>query len=388
MTKTQHFRIKFSQIIFFSLVFFTLISLLNGRIIMPTVYLSVYFFVYVFTIINIEKIMKNAHKEILLLFLFFSLFFIYSLSFVEYKLSSLIYYLMWISNVLVVFAILYIKNLEKLLDLYLKFVLLLSLTGLFFYVLGLSDTSNPLYTLNKNAYVFLVIPALSIALFKKKLFIFYTIAFASIFVYSRTLYIILFIIFVYLVYKRSSFKDLIYYFLFISIVFIVFYFIFQDSYLLHRITNGFELLNNIFIYFNTYDLTMFNKSEEIRRLGLLAANVDIVVKTFPYGTGLGLENYLSYFSQDFINTIGVPGRTHNFYVSYIGEMGIFYFIFLFIIFRPIFLSSDKYFKAAYLGLLVAILVNEYITTPFFWIIYGLVIRFHYQKSFLVKEKNL
>ena len=105
---------------------------------------------------------------------------------------------------------------------------------------------------------------------------------------------------------------------------------------------------------------------------------NLIKYTFPFGTGMGLGNYLNYlnmYSSDFLNYTDHLGRAHNYYISFLAEAGVFFFGLTYFIFKPLFLNSNIILKSFYFSLLIGIATNEYITSPFFWLLLGLVYRY-------------
>jgi len=60
---------------------------------------------------------------------------------------------------------------------------------------------------------------------------------------------------------------------------------------------------------------------------------------------------------------------HNFYITYLGIMGVFFIPFLYSLIKPLF-KSCNYFFPLIISFLLAIAFNEYISSPFFWVAYG------------------
>jgi len=120
------------------------------------------------------------------------------------------------------------------------------------------------------------------------------------------------------------------------------------------------------------------------RVDLLRAGIYVVKKNFVWGTGVGLENYLEELREF---DPSHEARPHNFYVSCLGEFGVIGFsvllVLLFLIFRRLGSSSNEKgvspelpliscaFRSIVVTLLFASTMNEYLSLPLLWAVFGL-----------------
>ena len=151
----------------------------------------------------------------------------------------------------------------------------------------------------------------------------------------------------------------------------------------HNINTSFEFANNIFLskeeISNSLQTGVLTDSQ---RLCLTGNNISHIYKTFPFGTGIGLKSYQNSLEK---NQLGCKSqredfgryefiRAHNFYISYLAEMGIFFFPLLIFLSKNIYKKNSKFII---LGLLIAFLGHEYLTSPYTWMVLGLSERRNY-----------
>mgnify|MGYP000022305746 CR=1 FL=1 len=120
---------------------------------------------------------------------------------------------------------------------------------------------------------------------------------------------------------------------------------------------------------------------------LLLSALDIVKNEFWFGTGIGLDNYRKAFHKH--SMYYKDSKAHNFYISYLAELGFFGFVMLLIILKNIYqkLSKDRKFysfRISFLSISIMMFFNEYIGTPELWFFYGMLIGTCY--SFESKKK--
>jgi O-antigen ligase len=120
--------------------------------------------------------------------------------------------------------------------------------------------------------------------------------------------------------------------------------------------------------------------EDERRLSLILTSIKTILELFPFGTGMGLSNY-EFFAErnfDLISSSGSKhiGLAHNFYLTYTALIGIMIIPLLFILLFPLIFKIKKYgiFAYLYFSFLIGIFFNEYITSPVFWMAYGLALK--------------
>ena len=151
----------------------------------------------------------------------------------------------------------------------------------------------------------------------------------------------------------------------------------------HNFNTTIEFAENILI--NKKEMQRIIKNNDVilqdhQRLCLTINNLNHIEKTFPKGTGIGLNSYLNSLEK---NKLGCEApyyegelyiRAHNFYISYLAEMGIFFIpLILFLILK----LRNRNSGYIILGLLIGFFGHEYLTSPYTWMIIGLSERFNY-----------
>ena len=247
---------------------------------------------------------------------------------------------------------------------------------------------NPLNALNLNSYIFIVYfyAFLSISLKKTKDYWF---AFTLLLISdSRTGFILTFFSFLQLLlnYKiiTSELKIKKYIFvggiMLVSIITSLIFATSFDSRLINNIQNSAKFFQSDFKQFDetkqllnkvSLNNNSFTESNEFHRICLTAQNIKHISITFPFGTGIGLGSYQNSLEKnnlvcDVAKKEAIRG--HNFYISYLAEMGIFFFPLLIF-----FLSHLKYKSSFFIivGLMISLIGQEYITMPYIWMIFGL-----------------
>lgn len=113
------------------------------------------------------------------------------------------------------------------------------------------------------------------------------------------------------------------------------------------------------------------------RFMLLKSAWRIFENNIWFGSGIGVPNYRAEFHQhvDFYNR---DSKAHNFYLSYLAELGVVGFAVLTLLLRDIYkklsLDSPKYkaFKVSFLGIAIMMTMNEYILLPELWFFYAML----------------
>ena len=245
---------------------------------------------------------------------------------------------------------------------------------------GVLHSSNLFDALNKNSYIFLVVVAIAIALQQDKKFLLILIFVSAIFIYSRTLYVMIICAFLFYIFSKIQIKSFIYLLLIFLFFWIVFLNFSENNFLFERITHAFSLIDALYEFSQNADLSVGKEIGDKRRFYIIVVNIDLLTTVFPFGTGMGLDNYLSKIDPSHATYLPVFGRAHNYYISYFAEMGLIFFLFFtYILYKPLFLNSNIYYKSLYFGMLIGISTNEYVTSPYFWILYALIYRTYYEK---------
>ncbi len=368
---------------YISYIFLSLQIFFKRLFIFPSSYLVPYLFFF-----------KPQLTPISILYILYSF---YSLFISTNLISTLVYSSLFIFNTFVYNAIkdpkitFKIERFNLLLRKFLIFGTILSLILLIFNLQILPNriylkVFNPINSLNINSYIFILYYFTSAAIFLKKS---KDIFFGSILLFlseSRTGFI--FIIFLILQildnqnllpnFKKINLK------IFLPLIFsfpIIFTLTIGTDFLNNinqNINSIFEFYRNIENISNTsnYSLLIQNKVRDGQRVCLTLNNLKHIEKTFPFGTGIGVKSYQNSLKR---NDLGCKNtkkyskgdfyiRAHNFYISYLAEMGIFFFPLLFFLLSKL---RNKKTRFIILGLLVGFIGQEYLTSPFTWLIIGL-----------------
>lgn len=129
-------------------------------------------------------------------------------------------------------------------------------------------------------------------------------------------------------------------------------------------------------YLSTGQFSFSENFDDTRRVYLSLAAIESLKDTFPLGTGFGLENYVQFAGINIGEVYSGSVRlsmSHNFYLSYAALSGIFFVPLLVFLLMPISNSLNEY-KYLYIMFLIGIAFNEYITSPIFWVVHGLMLR--------------
>ena len=374
--------IKISRFYYLNFILFFLFAVFLGRIAgSPPAYLAMYGLALLLIYNNFYEYKIFIPKVVKSLLTFFTIYFFYSMIITVHPVSTIKYYIMWILNISVVYFILKIKNVEKFLDFYLLFFTFSSLLGLFLHFGGIFYSSNPFDAFNKNSYIFLIMVAIAIALYKGKKYQLYIILISSVFIYSRTLYLMLIFSFLFYVFSKIKLKTFLQLILISFFIFLAMLNLSENNFIFERIEGAFILVESLYEFFQYSDLSVGKGIGDHQRFYVIISNLDMLTKVFPFGTGMGLDNYLSHIDSKYSLYLvgGDFHRAHNYYISYLAEMGLFFFVFTYILYKPLFLNTNIFFKSLYFGMLVGIATNEYVTSPYFWILFALIYMTYYEK---------
>jgi O-antigen ligase len=344
-------------------------------VIVPPAYVPLY----ILALILLFKNLKNYkfNKYALKILVFIIIYFFYSLVITTDFKSTVIYFFMWILNILVLNSICQYVNLNKFANYYTNIILAIAIISVLLFIVGVNDSTHFYGTkLDKNFLVFVYAPAIFFSLKEKKIKSFVVLMIAAILLYSRTFYVMVIIFVIFNFILNISFRVILkaFFVSFLASLIILFY-SFDDLFLYQRLINGLDLAFGFFdVIFNSanYELIASQLGDKRRFLHMIS-NIEIMKSTFPFGTGMGLENYLSHIPGDMLSALSNrPARAHNFYISYLAEMGLLFFVFFLILIKPLFENKSKFIKPFFLSLLAGLAFNEFITTPFFWMAIGII----------------
>lgn len=366
--------ISVKNIFSLSLIVFGFLSIFINRIYgSPVIYIGLYIPALVFfflTVKNYKIIIPKFASKILL---FFCIYFIYSLFISTDILSTIKYFTMWIFNVIVMMSIYNISDSDKIILNFLRVIAFFAIIGLLMFIINYSPISNPFLLFDRNGYIFILI--ISLALSIKKNYKLYSIIFfiSGLFTFSRTFLLMSLVALLFYSYKKFKFYSILKFILLIS--FFGFLLVVSNPFLFNRLNNAIILISTFFEYFSSNAIELGANINDSRRFYVTIANLNLINFTFPFGTGMGNENYLNYlhmYSSDFLDHTDHLGRAHNFYISYLAEAGLLFFIFVYLLFKPLYLKTDIILKSFYFSLLIGIATNEYITSPFVWFFLGIL----------------
>lgn len=260
-------------------------------------------------------------------------------------------------------------------------IVVATVVGIIKYISGISKDGNFMPLLNRNGTTLWVVTGGIMALYSfinriiswKKAFIIYAILCVGIVLTMSRMGVISFvfgqIVFIMLL-KGMVIKRMFQVIIVIIIVFVALSILMPST--LDRIIS---LKNISQVYVN--DTTIYKGMPDYRRTELIRAGIYNIKNNWLFGTGPGLENYKEGL-KGFIITTHV-GKAHNFYISYLAELGIVgfsMFIYLLILIlsllRKIINSRQRsLFVSFWITIMFMLLMNEYITIPEVWIIWGM-----------------
>lgn len=363
----------FILIVFCGLNFFTprLLSI-------PPAYIGVYLFSFVLFILSNRKTLID--KKVLSFFIFFIIYLAYSLAITKDIASTFIYFCMWMFNCFVMWLFSKELKAEEISDSLIIFTLFSVFLGGVTFFSGLTYSGNPYLLWNKNSYLFLVFIGFSLAVFRGYYCTAVLIILLSLLIFSRTLLVMYISLAIILVLDPK--KLLKYLFIFLCsiiliglLLYLLRHLTFVD-FLIQRVEEATDLAVALYeYYYNGADIGVGKKVGDHQRFMLFVSNLDLLIGNFPYGTGMGLKNYLMHidpkFYQYFVNDH--VARAHNFYISYLAEMGILFLFFIVLLFKIYSNIHAKILKAAMLSIFLGLAFNEYITSPYLWLFFGIAI---------------
>lgn len=319
---------------------------------------------------------KFADPLVLGFFIFFTLYYVYSLSFVSDVRSASIYYVLWVTNVVIFNCALSLnkRGMELVADVYCSFIIISLGLGVLSMAFLNGVHANPYLAWDKNNFSFAVYVAFMLAILHGKRNVAITIGLGSVLIFSRTI-LLMYLVVAAVVYikKRPSFFSV---FVFATVIlFVMLGDVLLNSlgFLGERLLGATNLIAELTNFIRTGDELGSVQLDDWRRYYLFIANIDIAQRTFPHGTGMGLNNYLEYFDPKFLVFTGQAARAHNFIISYTGEMGLLFLIFLLLFARILSRSVNIFAFSGLLGLFAGLITNEYITAPMPWFLLGIAI---------------
>lgn len=361
------FRLNSIQISLYTL----LIGIFIGEYLFHIESLFIYLPLYITALFLIKYNYVFVHQNFKILLLFILFFLIYSIILRGFNVAAFKYFLIWNLNILVAiyFYNLLLKD-SNLIGHFYKLLFYIAIIGIAMFIITSNDTSNPFQSLiNVNSYQFILFVAMILSLEYGNKKDKYFLALAIVLTFSRAA--LIFLLFFTLASIKNK-KSLVLYMLLAFVIILPFVVIIKFD----DLVSGFQMLGNFFTLVmsmdtETLELLLKTQASDKDRLILWFAGVDIIIQTFPLGTGLGISNYTHFFRfEDLIGREG--GRAHNVLISYIAEFGIFVVVLFYFIFYKIFVkyNINKQYVTIYWGIFCVLLFSEYLTSPYFWIIYS------------------
>jgi hypothetical protein len=344
----------------FALFFSVGVSLFTSRILVPLVYYPFYMLLLI-GLINKSVFKLNVNHVSLLATIL--LIFIFHLPYVKDFTSNFIYTCLWLVNILISALVYNMKStvaIEKSLA-YFGFSLigtfvLLRLLGMhpsgFYGSLGFNINLVAFFVTFSIYYLFINVQGI------KSRYVKYLLAALSLLTGSRMQLLMYF--------GYAAFQSKLA--LYLSLIFGVA----LGLYFLPSASIVFDVVS----YFSTGQFSFSEKFDDTRRIYLAIAALESLKNTFPLGSGFGLENYVQFAGINIGDAYSGSVRlsmSHNFYLSYLALSGVFFIPLLVFLLRPIFNSVNEY-KYLYMMFLIGIAFNEYITSPIFWVVHGLMLR--------------
>lgn len=357
----------------------------------PVGYLPFIGSIFSFIFLSRFSLKKNYYFIFILTLIFWIYLIIQSLFLVVDYISFAQYFFMWVLNI---YAMLCIANIvsrvdsEFILDFLRKMVIVIMFScmiGIIKYLIGITSDANFMPLMNRNGTVFLVVMTMPL------LFMLRDIKLVSfpLFTFSLLSYCLGIV----LMQSRMGLVG--------ALCAVLFYYIFMHKINLFKITMRLLIFCLLIIpllispvgdklqqRLERAEITISklmtgqefeNYEGDYARVQLLRYGIELIKENPLFGTGVGLENYRAKLRN--LNPIR-ESKPHNFYISYLAEFGIFGFSFLmFILFgvwrKMSFLGGGTYaiigsaFKAIFLSVMIMLTMNEYITFPVTWIIWGI-----------------
>ncbi|MFC1751840.1 O-antigen ligase family protein [Thermoproteota archaeon] len=331
------------------------------------------------------------HKSLQTLFLGIVVFLGYVILSWVYRLEVFVsttpYVMMYILYFFVFFASLRIttrcrkQDLDEFIKKMVYFLFIASIIGILRYVSGFSIDANFFPLINRNGTVFALVlgfPMLFYLLDKRM--IKQTVFWMIYLVYSTCLFLIFsrmgligfsMVHLYYLFLTRLNVKNILRFVLVLAIVILIFIKAEDHIRVIQRFMRTIDTIS--FIVQNE----MTSEMGDYYRYVYINRALELIKTHFWFGVGPGLHNY-----RLALKDIGVfvkPSKSHNFYLSYFAELGFVGFSIFIMILYSIYRSfkrnpeylERKLFCSIWIAIMVMLTVNEYITFPWIWFMFGI-----------------
>lgn len=328
----------------------------------------------------------NDRNKIIVFLMVLFLAYTIIISFIKgITLSAFIYWLMWVFNFMLFIVTVNIfskVNIGKSISIIKKIFLILfygSIVGIFRYVVGLDEGSNFMPMFNRNATVVMVVMLTPLIFFLREYKAikntFFWFAYIAIFLclllmHSRSGFLgFLLLSFLYLLLSGKIQVGKI-----VVIVILLFSFLFSPL--------GEKINSRLLAAFDSSMIlssgNQIEKGEsDYKRNMLMLSAVEIIKNDFWFGAGVGIDNYQKAFHK-YVHFYHHDSKAHNFYLSYMAELGFFGFTLLMIILLLIYKKLSKKtnmiaFRVSFFGLAFMMTMNEYIGLPEIWFFLGILV---------------
>ena len=306
------------------------------------------------------------------------------------------YYLSWIFNFLLLLCVYsYFTKVDKseaveILTYFFKIVVLACFVGWFRYFSGLSPDANFMPMVNRNGTVVFLITVAPLLFFlyqikkitiTKLIAIWFVLFITLLFLQSRS-GLIGFVFVTLLYFQRFNVKSI----LTSCLAALIFIFVLVSPVADKIGGRLIDAQNSVSTLSSGQQIEQGEK--DYARYMLIKAAWTIFENNMLFGGGIGVPNYRAEFKEN-VNFFHRNSKSHNFYLSYLAELGLVGFTILFVILSHIYkslayLSSDyRAFRVSFLGLALMMTMNEYILLPELWFFYGML----GGMSFVVKGKT-
>ncbi|MGQ4276463.1 O-antigen ligase family protein [Pseudidiomarina sp. E22-M8] len=298
--------------------------------------------------------------------------------------GTFVYYFSWIFNFLLFIAVYSYfakKNIEILEDVITKFFTVLiaaCVVGIVRYFVGFSSDANFMPMVNRNGTVVFLVMASSLLFYlmernvcngKKAIVYWSIISITLLLMQSRSgLFGFMFVSFIYFfrIEKRSLSMLTLVFVIALGVLF---------SPLGDKISD--RVLHTGTTLSQTITVGIEDGENDHTRYMLMLSAIEIFKNNPVFGVGVGLPNYRAAFDEH-VGFYDRDSKAHNFYLSYLAELGIFGFSLLLLILLSIYRllapMNTKYraFRVSFLGMAFMMTMNEYILLPELWFFYGML----------------
>jgi hypothetical protein len=358
-----------SNALLVALIVFTILSSVIGRaLLVPLLYIPIYVTVILLFISAGRVVYSKFFISFFLLVLFIQLTSVQNIIDIN---SSAIYLLMWLMNVFVAYVVVYYDRSNFIIKAISNYGIFLIISMILMLLIGISPSD--FYGgigININLVAFIVVISFYYSYLHNGKNMYIPLSLTFLLTGSRMQILMVATFYCSKLLKYKAFKII----LLVSI--------------LIGLYPVFDMLKDQPIIMDFYSLFIQNsfsfseKMNDKRRIYLLVSAIEVIRNMFPFGTGLGLENF-KFYAHHYLSLVysgdARLSMTHNFYLSYLSMLGVMFFPLLAKLVYPLFFKS--HYRLLLLIFLVGIAFNEYITSPFFWVVYGMSIKLALLKEY-------